>query len=292
MDKKTRTIIIAVSAAAAVAMILGIVVIAVQVKEVRDLIGEGSVVVHQTQSYDDASIVETPEPPSIFCDTSVKFKGKDTISVEAGTVECQLSVTPVEFREGTKAKVKIDGKTYALKQKENTFVGTFPVSLFKSVDPEVYLIDEKATRTESVDGENPYISTDFGWSAAGSDPSAGKGETRFDLQVTFEYGEFIVEAPSNAQVVVMAGGKQIYEKQVKVMELGEDFPGFDWKDSVKNPDDAVLDVYVVTKDDKGLTYRYMLGQAGKKQDFFDEAKKSITVLSPDGKVLVDRKIKE
>lgn len=290
MDKKTRTIIIGVSAAVAVAMILGIVVIAVQVKELRGLIAGGAVEIHQTQNYETTDSPESLEPASIFCDTSVKFKGKDTISAEAGTVQCQLSVTPIKFREGTKAKVKIEGDTYALKQEENRFVGTFPVSLFKSVEPEVYLIDDKTTRTEFVDGEGPYIAADFGWDASGSDPTAGKDETRFDLQVTFGFGEFVSEAPSNAQVVVMAGGKQVYEKGVTITELQEDFYGFEWKDSVKNPGAAVLDVYVVTKDDNGFIYRYKLGEAGKKREFFDEEKKSITVVSPDGKVLLEKKI--
>ncbi|MCQ4635744.1 hypothetical protein NE619_03310 [Anaerovorax odorimutans] len=290
MEKKKQYIVIGVGAAAIALMLLVLVVIAVWIGAMKNLMIEDSVVsAPQTISYDSSY---GGEPPTIFADSSVEFKGADTVSAEDGTIQCGISVTPAEFREGTKAKVKIDGKTYPLKRKDNTFVGTIPVSAFKSVDPEVILEDGETVRTESIEGESPYLPIDFSWLASGPDPHVKKDKIDFDMEIHFGFDELSSEAPNTARIVGIADGKQVYEKEMEVSGLDGDSPKVDWKGSIKVPEKTAVDIYILSKDDKGFVYRYKLGTAGAKRDFFSEQQHTLEVLSPDGKLLLKKEMTE
>lgn len=234
------------------------------------------------------------EEPSILAGSSLELAGEDTISLEDKTIGCKASVTPAEFKKGTKAKIKVKntGKVYPLKRSENAFEGTIRLPLMESADAEVILEDGETVRSEELEGLDAYITTDVGWSTTGEQPRITKDSALFQWDIDeMSSGDSSDEPFSEIQVVGRTGGKQVYKKTVqgeyKALnnEVEDEMWIHHWEGKVPLKGSEKVEIYVEAKAKAGLTYRYKIGQVQKGMaDGFWE-KGLLEVLAPDGTVL-------
>lgn len=285
--KKEKYFWIMVAVVVTVEFCLGILLVK-QMYDIRSILQDGSMRIAGAPVDGGATYMEA-EAPSSYCDSSLEFAGKDTISVKAGTIDCKISLTSAEFRESAAVRVKVDGKSYKLQRKDNRFTGTFPVSLFKSVEPEVILEDGEIIKTEYPDSLSAFLSTDFDWVATGAGPNETKKGLGFDLTVTY-CGE---EMPNNAQLTAVSEGKTIYTKDVTVEDTSEDCDqGFFWKETLPVKKGKTVDLYVQWEGKEGFQFRYKLGTSGNGSDFYGVAGQTREILSPDGTVLLMENVQE
>lgn len=241
---------------------------------------------------------EGQEAPSILTGYSVEFEGEDTISLKSKTIKCRASVTPAEFRQGTKARLKVlkTGKVYKLNQKDNSFEGVIRVPLAEDAGLQVILEDNEIVRTENIDSVDAYINTDLYWSAEWSPSESSMGKDSASLVWNIDqYSSDVVSSESeNAgiseiQVVGLTDGKKVYQKTVKGelrSDAEETIWSFPWKGKVPLQEDKTVKLYAVAKAKGGLFYRYQIGQvqAGS-DDFWGEGYHYLEILAPDGSLL-------
>lgn len=252
-------------------------------------------------SYPDSHVVyedSGSETPSILADSSLKLAGEDTISLEDKTIGYRASVTPAEFKEGTKVKLKVKstGKVYSLKQKENAFEGTIQLPLAEPTVVEAILKDGDTTRTEALEEKEPYIRTDVAWTATGEQPQIQEDSAIFkwDIEAMF-FGEAAQEDFPEIQVMGLTDGKLVYKKTIEGEALPEtEEEGVDprwiyrWEGKVPLKGSEKVELYAVAKAEAGLAYRYKIGQAqkGMTDEFWgDEETIYLEILAPDGRVI-------
>lgn len=295
MDKKKRLLGV-LAAAALIELILIVVGIALilQLHRTGELLQNGPVI--QQESVIGAG---NQEAPSILADSDVDFGGKDTVSLEKGTIDLNVSVTPVEFRNDTEAKVKVGGKSYRLKQKDNSFSGSFPVSAFKEIDTAMLVLkDEETTRSELlVDYQiDSYFPSRITWEFAEEGPQFIKNKTGVNeiLNVYDFYGTELTF--SSAQIWGQVGDKAVYKEDMTMSQddAVDGGQAFLWEDKVDTPKENMT-FYVVSKDQYGFTYRYRLGTLQKGEQAIEPSGEKDTVLeiiSPKGNVLLKRSMEE
>lgn len=235
-------------------------------------------------------------PPSILTDYSLEFEGEDTISLKTRTIKCRASVTPAEFRQGTKARLKVvkTGKTYKLSQKDGSFEGAIRVPLTEAADVQVILEDDKTVRTENIYPQDAYIRTDLFWSAEWDQPQSRMGKDSVSLEWDIVQCSRDGDSSENAgisqiQVIGLTDGQKVYQKTIKgelrdtENEISWIFP---WKGKVPLQGDKPVKLYAVAKAKGGLFYRYQIGQlqAGS-DDFWGESYHYLEILAPDGSLL-------
>lgn len=238
------------------------------------------------------------EEPSILADGGLELAGEDTISLKDKTIGCKASVTPAEFKKGTKVKLKVlnDGNVYPLKRNENAFEGSIRLPLFEDAGVQVILEEGETVRSEYLDSKKAYVTTDFAWSAAGSPPRMQKGSALFEWDIEdMLYGDEVEVTFPQIQIVGLADGKQVYKKTVEGEFIaGNEDKGVDsrwiysWEGKVPLENDKKVELYVSAAAKAGLTYRYKIGQVqrGMTEGFWSEDEnRNLEILSPDGTVL-------
>lgn len=262
-----------------------------EIKTVLDNEGMLSGSVSYTPGYE-----EYPEVPSIFYASDLKPAGRDTLNVEKGTMDYNISLTPYEFTESTKAKIKAGGKTYKLKRQDNSFTGTFPASVFEAVEPEVILEDDSTIRTEAPLCENALRDTSWGWIAAGSSSPTG-GNLKFDLLVRIGTDEVGEDVPDRIQMIAAVDGKTRFKKEKQIEtwtepDIGEDVTGFLFQEKIPLKEGETLELYVERSDQYGFVYRYKLGEAKAESRAWDNEtdEQILEVFSPKGKLLLQKNL--
>ena len=294
MDKK-KLLLGGLAAAAAIEVVLivvGILMIC-QLQQTRELIQTG-LATQQTEFTDTGR----QEAPSIMAGSSVAFGGKDTVSTEKGTIELKVSATPSEFKNGTKAKVKIGDKSYKLKQDDNSFSGTFPVSVFEPIDTAVLALqDGDMTRSEELlDYEmEPLCPSRISWEILNEGLQFNKSAVNIDTELSaFDFSGTNLEF-SSAWILARAGDKILYKAALEEYFAEDDTAQtFRWTDKV-SPLKADADFYVEAKDKYGFIYRYKLGTLGKNQAAIEPAEPGETVLEVEnskGETLLKRNVED
>ena len=295
MDKK-KLLLGALAAAALIEVILIIVgiVMILQLHQTRELLQNGPVI-------QQGAVIDTgsQEAPSILADSDVDFGGTDTVSLEKGTIDLKVSVTPVEFRNDTEAKVKIGGKSYKLQQKDNSFSGSFPVSVFEEIDTAVLVLkDGETTRSELlVDYPmDPPCPSRITWEFAEGGPQFSKNKTRIN-EIVNVYDFYGTEmSSSSAQICGQIGDKAVYKADLTMSQndAADTGQAFLWDDEFDTPKEDMT-FYAVSKDEYGFTYRYRLGTLQKGTSAIepsDEKDIVLEITSPKGKVLLKRSMED
>lgn len=236
------------------------------------------------------------EPASILTDYTVDFAGEDTISLKSRTIKCRASITPAEFRKGTKASLKVrnTGKIYKLRQKDNSFEGAIRVPLTEAAGIQVILEDNETVRTELIDPQDAYIRSDLFWSAEWSQSENHMGKDSVSLEWDIvQYSRDGTSSEdagiSELQVIGLTDGKKVYQKNVKgeLRDMEDEVSWtFPWKGKVPLQGDKPVKLYAVAKAKGGLLYRYQFGQlqAGS-DDFWGPGYHYLDILAPDGSLL-------
>lgn len=295
MDKKIRNFYIAgfIAFITAIVIIVSIILVLFKVNEIWNLVGSGSISFNNTQD------INGLEAPSILSDSDVSFQGDGTLSLEDGTIGMNASVTPLEFKEGTKARIKINGENYKLKRKDNAFIGNFRVSAFENIKAaELILEDGDTVRTEELICEQAsFLSSDIHWGFDGTTPTFSKNKYAFDTQMILSSSSEEETPFSSAQIIGAIDGKNVYKKEFKLGKLSAESSdvAFDWKDEIKVPEGKVLCIYLETKDKYGFVYRYSFGQVSQQDQgvtFEDTEKQKLEVLNPKGKTIFQKNVNE
>lgn len=295
MDKK-KILLGALAAAALIEVILIIVgiVMILQLHQTRELLQNGTVI-------QQGAVIDTgsQEAPSILADSDVDFGGKDTVSLEKGLIDLKVSATPVEFRNDTEAKAKIGGKSYKLRQKDNSFFGSFPVSVFEEIDTAVLVLkDGERTRSEQlIDYQmDPFCPSRITWEFADGGPQFGQNKTRIN-EIVNVYDFYGTEMEfSSAQIWGQTGDKAVYKADMTMsrddaVDAGQ---AFRWEDEFDTPKEDMT-FYAVSEDEYGFTYRYKLGTLAKGGTAIEPVSEKDTVLeitSPKGKILLKRSMED
>lgn len=283
---KKKQMIFIVAAITVIAMLVLDIAAVKQVHDLKVLIAGGQVSINEPQP---AVINETaPEVPSIFSSVSLEFAGAETVSAKDKTILCRVSVVPGEFRQDTKARIRVGKQFYDMKRKDNCFTGQFAAPLFETVNPEVILEDGETVRSEQIGTEEEAFLSEGGfWMAEKSDLKRGKDSMKVNMEFSYSEGEKS-SLLKTAKIKCEADGAVIYEKQVDLENLTDDCWGFTWDDTVAASEKQDMELYLEAKEKEVFLYRYKLGDIRQKSGF-DSAGAQLEIFSPDGTLLLKKK---
>lgn len=200
--------------------------------------------------YDDSD----EETESYLFDTSCELV-EGSFSVENGTVDYRVKLTPYEFNDETSIRLKVQSRSfeeeYELERNDNVFSGTITVSAFEGFSMTAIMENDGKTRTDGADGEDAYCYSDYSVLIGGYSLSWFDGHVSINNEL-----QLIVEEegsePETINVVLKQAGKEIYNKKIGLTIDPKWENRYKWKDKIEIPEGEPAELYVVFSDEHDL----------------------------------------
>lgn len=246
---------------------------------------------HAVRNLPDASVSYTcptsDTEPSIFTDFTCEYAGEETVSLENGTIDYNISLSPKEFSENTVAKVTIGDNTCTLERDGNQFRGSMPVSLFEEVYAEASLDDNGTIRTEGlIYGDAPVIDTSGVWYSSGDSLQTTEKGVKIDNYFTYSC-DYVAEPAEPVQLLVTYKDKTIFQKDLDINYDPNDNAEYKCKGLIPLKGEGKATVYLTYDAPYGLQYVYQMGTLSRKSSFIDASQQVLQIKDKDGNVLYD-----